>query len=308
MDFQRIECFLAVAHHLNFSRAAKQLYMAQPSVTQQIKNMEDELGFRLLERDRRGVSLTSAGKTLQDELIRIMTDYKGAINRATQVANNEQSHITLGYPNPPEWSDMPGLIREFRKDYPHVTISLRLGKGRQLMDDFQAGELDVMFGDLGYLSQLKNTKVTPLFRAPAYVLVPNGHPLDGAERITPSQINHYGAYCLSADIQDMTIGVISRRMMDAGIDYTSTYPVLHREDVVASVYAGMGLGIVPGTLRREVYQTHVAILDAKNAFFEFGCVRRTDRHNVTASAFIAAAANYRWIGGTTSQTSVQETE
>ena len=295
MNFQRIECFLMVARHQSFSRAAGDLFMAQSSVTGQIKKLEEEVGFQVMERGRDGVRLTPAGQRLREELKQIMEQYTSAVSLCQRIAREETSFLSVGYPSPPEWGNMSELIRLFRQENPEALLKLKLDKGRQLLEAFRTGALDLIFGDMGYLEQLSGVRIFPLFMAPFYVLVPSGHELDGKETVTAEDINCHRAFCLSPEIPDITIGLLSTRMKEAGVELERMIPVTHREDVVASVYAGMGLGIVPGTLGKDYYQTHVAVLDAPRSSFYLGCACRAGVENELRDRFIHLARNYWWM-------------
>lgn len=150
MNFQRIECFLMVARHKSFSRAAGDLFMAQSSVTGQIKKL-GEVGFQVMERGRDGVRLTLAGQCLREELKQIMEQYTSAVSLCQRIAREETSFLSVGYPSLPEWGNMPELIRLFRQENPEARLKLKLDKGRQLLEAFRTGDFDLIFGDMGYL-------------------------------------------------------------------------------------------------------------------------------------------------------------
>ena len=295
MNLQRIECFLMVAQHKSFSQAASDLFMAQSSVTGQIKKLEEEVGFQVLERGWDGVRLTPAGQCLWEEFKEIMERYTGAVNRCRQIAREDTSLLSIGYPNPPEWGNMPELIRRFRGQNPDVKLGLKLDKGKHLSEAFRTGALDILFGDMGYLEQLKGARVIHLFQAPFYVLIPPGHELESREKVTVEDVNRHRVFCLSPKTRDVSIGILSGHMKEAGVKLEQLVPMPHREDVVACVYAGMGLGIVPGTLAPDHYQARAAVLDAPQAYFSLGCACHNNGENKLRDKFIDLAMKHWWM-------------
>ena len=296
MDFQRIACFLSVAQYLNFSKAAKSLYMTQSSVTQQIKTMQDELGSRVFERDNRSVHLTPAGALLKKDFSKLIQSYRYSVQKARSVATQTAHTLMIGYPNPPGWGRVAEFVGAFHQSHPEYTIGFRLGKGKRLLEAFRAGMLAVMFGNMEYVRELDAETCRPLFRVPTYVLIPRGHPLEGKTHIPPKEINRYKTYSLPFSSDDVTIGTISNRLIDVGIDYDRIVQVAHREEVEAAVYASMGLGLVPGTLSPEHYHASVARLDAQQAFFEVGCIWKSEDNAEEMAVFLDATRAFSWPG------------
>lgn len=100
MNHRQLDCFLTVAETLNFSQAAKQLYLSQAAVSQQIQSLEKELGFPLFVRTRHQVELTEAGRYFYPQAREACGFFEGAVARATAIAHNEQPRTTVGYDGP----------------------------------------------------------------------------------------------------------------------------------------------------------------------------------------------------------------
>src|SRR5882757_9080456 len=126
MKLRQLQFFIAVAEELSFSRAAIKLHVAQPSLSTQIKALEEEVGARLFERDKRHVSLTPAGRRFQGRVTAILALAEGAKSEARSAEGGRLGMINLGYTALSMFSTaLPHSIRRFRAEHPHVRISLR---------------------------------------------------------------------------------------------------------------------------------------------------------------------------------------
>ncbi len=136
-----MQYFVAVAEELHFGRAAERLHLAQPSLSHQIRRLEQQLGVTLLERTSRRVELTPAGHVLLTEGRRLLTQSQRAI-RVTRAAGAER--LTVGFYGSAASALLPGLLRAFAEDHPTVEVSVReLLLGR--INDLLAGNVDVAF-------------------------------------------------------------------------------------------------------------------------------------------------------------------
>src|SRR5437660_7495761 len=141
LDLRLVEYFIALAEELHFGRAAERLHIAQPSLSQQIRRLEDQLGVTLLERTSRHVSLTPAGEALLREGRKMLTQARRAI-QATRVAGAER--LTVGFYGSAASAALPEVLAAFSRRHPHVEVTVRellLGS----VDDVLDGKVDVAF-------------------------------------------------------------------------------------------------------------------------------------------------------------------
>ena len=96
MSFRRIEYFLSVAKHLNFTKAARECYVAQAAISQQIKQFEEELGFKLFDRGGTAVALTPAGEYFARQCQSVLSQYHGAVKQARSIADGKKQDLRLG--------------------------------------------------------------------------------------------------------------------------------------------------------------------------------------------------------------------
>jgi DNA-binding transcriptional LysR family regulator len=145
MELRHLRYFVAVAEELNFSRAAQRLHIAQPALSNQIKALENELGVQLLERTRRIVRLTDAGKTLLSDARPLLADAQTAELHARGAQKGETGTIHIGYVLTTANTQLASIIKAFRESYPGVMPDLaQLATGAQIVG-LKNRQLDVGF-------------------------------------------------------------------------------------------------------------------------------------------------------------------
>src|SRR5512138_893386 len=123
MELRHLRYFAAVAEHLNFTHAAAHLHVAQPALSNQIRDLEDELQVRLLDRGRRGVSLTRAGKAFYTRAREILAEAAEAANEARTAAGAITGSLVLGYPSGLHLNYLRPVLQPFHRDHPKVEFN-----------------------------------------------------------------------------------------------------------------------------------------------------------------------------------------
>src|SRR6202171_2571991 len=144
MKLRQLQFFIAVAEELSFSRAAIKLHVAQPSLSTQIKVLEEEVGARLFERDKRHVSLTPAGRRFQSRVASVLSLADSAKAEARSTERGQLGTIDLGYTALSMFSTaLPHAIRRFREQEPNVVITLRELTSLEQLHELGERTLDV---------------------------------------------------------------------------------------------------------------------------------------------------------------------
>jgi DNA-binding transcriptional LysR family regulator len=173
-----LQYFVAVAEELHFGRAAERLHIAQPSLSHQIRRLEQQLGVTLLNRTSRRVELTPAGRVLLTEGRRLLTQSQRTI-RLVRVASSD--HLMIGFYGSAANELLPSILRAFNERHPSVEVSVRdLLLGR--IDDILGGSVDVAFTRL--LPGQTGVEVEVIAREPRLVALPATHSLAGRDSIT----------------------------------------------------------------------------------------------------------------------------
>jgi DNA-binding transcriptional LysR family regulator len=185
MNFSQINCFLAAAETLSFTRAADRLYLSQPVLSRQIAAMEEELGMELFLRDRKAIRLTAAGEIMAEGLRKLAAEYHALVDRASAAHMGYVGSINIGMVEGqlicPPFSD---ALSSFRESFPDVRVNLSRhtlgGMRRAILND----EIDVGFNALPNLHEEDELDYIIVGRAKNMLVIPKTHPLAEREGLT----------------------------------------------------------------------------------------------------------------------------
>lgn len=179
MELRHLTYFIAVAEELHFGRAARRLNISQPPLSQQIRQLEEELGVRLFNRTKRNVEMTRAGTVFLAEARRIIDAAQDAVRRAVRADKGETGNLAVGFIGSANYSVLPPVIREFRRRFPDVEIVLTEMNTSQQLEAFRDGRIQVGFMRPPRGIEDKEVSVESVFREPLMVAMPGNHPLQG---------------------------------------------------------------------------------------------------------------------------------
>lgn len=145
MEFRHLRYFVAVAEELNFRRAAERVLVAQPALSKQIKDLEYEVGVKLLERTTARVALTDGGRVFLEEAKVLLAGAERAMEAARQAAAGQVGRLTIGNVNAVCSSFMPATLSAFHRRYPDVDVDLLEVTLHDQLNALQRGELNVAF-------------------------------------------------------------------------------------------------------------------------------------------------------------------
>lgn len=146
MNLRQLTYFVALAEELHFGRAAERLGMAQPPLSRQIKQLEEELGAQLFDRSRSVISLTQAGERLYERSVSILRQIEDAKLEVRRIGQGAEGRLRIGFVGSSTFGILPTIIKSFRANYPEVNLSLLPMNNAQLHRGLVARELDVAFG------------------------------------------------------------------------------------------------------------------------------------------------------------------
>src|SRR2546421_5572197 len=124
MELRHLRYFLAVGEALNFTRAAAQLRVAQPALSRQVQDLEDEIGVDLMKRSPRGVTLTAEGKFFLDEVRELLKRADESVEKVRALARGEYGELHVGYAPSPTVEILPLALAAFQKAVPRVKVLL----------------------------------------------------------------------------------------------------------------------------------------------------------------------------------------
>ena len=252
MELRQLRYFIVVAEELNFTRAARRLHLSQPPLSQQIQQLERELGTTLLRRTTRRVELTPAGAAFLDGARRTVLEAERAGELARLADRGEFGTLRVGFTDAASISVLPGGILRFTRDFPGVHLHLHEADGAASPVDAVAnGTLDVVVvrGPL----EADGIAVKVLVNDPFYVAMHERHPLARLKQVTVAQIARFPLILfprrLSPAYHDRLMSLFSA--VDANVEVA--FEVVKYQTVLALVAGDMGLSIVPRSNRRLAF-------------------------------------------------------
>ena len=178
MELRHLRYFMAVAESRSFSRAAQELGIAQPPLSQQIKSLETELNVQLFDRTTHPIQLTIAGQTFVQEVRAILRHVDQATRITQQVHQGYSGKLTVGIHNSFANSDLPNLVAQFHQQFPDVRLELREVTVMQELELLNDHQLDIVFhrSPTAYQDET-NFDYLPLLEEDFMLILPEGHPL-----------------------------------------------------------------------------------------------------------------------------------
>src|SRR5213596_1666237 len=241
MELHQLRYFVAVADEGNFSRAAAKVRVAQPSLSQQIRKLEAEIGQPLFDRLPRSVVLTEAGRCLLEYARQILASIDDARRSVDELKGKIAGDVAVGAIPTVAPYVLPELVITFQKHYPDVTLHIVEDATAGITRRIEAGELDVALAST--CQQSPTLRVELLGKEPLLALVPEGHPLAKESVVSFDDLKSrrflllHEMHCLSQQVHHL---LESRRL------YLEVALAGSQLSTIANmVAAGIGLSIVP---------------------------------------------------------------
>jgi DNA-binding transcriptional LysR family regulator len=174
MDLRRLEIFAKVAELGSFSRAAEALFLTQPTISEHVRSLEDELGVQLLDRLGRGATPTRAGQLLLGYARRMLALSREAHQALERFQGRMSGELVVGGSTIPGEYVLPALIGQFKSKYPDISISLHIGSSRQVSDWVEEGRVEV--GVVGARPAARTLEAKELMPDELVVVVAATHP------------------------------------------------------------------------------------------------------------------------------------
>lgn len=244
MELRHLRYFVAVAEEENITRAAERLHISQPPLSRQIRDLEDELGVPLLQRDAKSVRLTDAGRIFCEEARAVLKRADEAMQAVRLLGKGARRQLHVGYAPSLTVEILPAALRTFERNSPGTRVSLHDLSTAEMIDGLKDGKLDVALIIRPNHGGITGLRWRELRRYPVCVAVPAGHPFASgrppglrrvfAERLVVYTRSDYPEYAEWLD-----------RMAPAGFSVAEEHD--SSTSLVAAVEAGRGVALVPAS-------------------------------------------------------------
>jgi DNA-binding transcriptional LysR family regulator len=246
MNLDRLTTFLAAAEDLNFTQAARRLHLSQPAVSQQIRDMEEELGVTLFERRGRGILLTPAGERLRTLARPVLKDVKQLQVEMGVFRDVPQGVLRVGASNTPGIYLLPFAMGAFSASFPAVRLSMQVSDTELIMRALNDGELDLaLVEEEPSPARLHGWEKVPLLDDELVLIAHPRHPWAGREAVGIHELPE-GTFIFRTP-QSETRRLIEDSLASAGLNpdrLTTRFELGHTEGLKRAVMAGLGVGWV----------------------------------------------------------------
>ena len=284
LDLRLVDYFVAVAEELHFGRAAERLHIAQPSLSQQIRRLEQQLGVTLLERNSRNVHLTRAGEAFLREGRRALAQAQRAIS-ATRAAGAEL--LTVGFYGSAGRALLPAVLTAFHDRQPVTEVSVReilFGNIDEILD----AKVDVAFTRL--MPDQTELKVEIIATEPRLIALANTHPLASRQTLTFADLRRESFIVNPMVAHDSPPTRWLAEQRRHGLPGRIAAEARSPQEIMALVGAGRGVCLVPAAAAlhdRRADVVYVPVTDAEPAVVSLAWL--PDCSSPTVKAFVATA-------------------
>ena len=271
MTTKQIDYCIEVAHTLNFSRAADNLFVSQPTFSYQIRLLEEEIGFTIFERNGKGAALTPAGAQFVTFLTSMREDLKRAIEQGQNFSAKYKDSISISLMVRPAVFFLPEAMRLFAETNPEVQI-LPLFQYEGGVETFLRKEVDILFALKEQTRQIPGIHVHDLFESHIYLIAQRDDPLAAKNLITQEDL--YGRTLMVGGGSPQALKAVQHRLIATGqIDYFNS---ADHDTTLTNVAAGRGVCLAPGFLNDHSGQFAWIPFDCRESFSCVLCTHRDD--------------------------------
>jgi len=243
MELRHLRYFVAVAEAGSLTVAAEQkLHTSQPSLSRQIRDLEDEVGTQLLRRNARGIDLTPAGRAFLDHARSVLSQVEAAVEAARRVAHPAKPCFAMGFLTGHELRWMPEALQILHEQLPNIDVMISSQYSPLLADGLSKGKIDAAF--------LRREQGSPdlafrlLVKEPLVVVLPSNHRLAALKAISPQDLVGE-AFVTVSDTAPVLRRVIDKYLKRSGIKITPAHEADHVTMGMSLIVSTRGVGLLP---------------------------------------------------------------
>jgi LysR family transcriptional regulator, cys regulon transcriptional activator len=265
MKFQQLRYLVSVHENgLNITAAARQLHTSQPGVSRQLKMLEEELGFQLFEREGRALTRTTpAGEEIIARATSILREMQNIRRTSAELRKADGGSLSIATTHTQARYILPSVIGEFRKKYPKVRLHLHQGTQEQIADMVARDRVDMAIAT-GSEELFPHLVRLPVYRWNRIVVVPNGHPLIDAGKLTLKKLAEYPivTYVFSFSGRSSLLALFETAGLSLDVALTA------RDSDVIKTYVriGLGVGIIASVAIDPATDGDLKVIDASHLF------------------------------------------
>ncbi len=251
-SLRELECFVAVAEELSFTRAAQKLRLAQPPLSRHIRQLEEKLGTDLFDRAPRRISLTAAGALFYEETRTVLPQLLRAGEMTRRFVSGQTERLRLGFVSAVLSPELVTVLRTFRERHPDVQVIVQDCPPAEQLAALRRGTLDGGFIGLPPEERTPGIQFLPWRREPLSAFVPFGHALAGRREIDLRELAGEAFVGVSSEAAPAFASFIREVCGRAGFRPRIVLESSRAQAVAVMVAAGTGIALLPESLARVV--------------------------------------------------------
>ncbi|MGB3143915.1 MAG: LysR family transcriptional regulator [Maribacter sp.] len=261
LELRHFTYFLAVAEELHFRKAAEKLFISQPGLSRQIKQMEEILETQLFERDKKKVSLTPAGHFLKKEVSYVLNHLSNVERQLKLLGDGNRGELRIGFLGSAMQEVIPNLLLKIKDNFPGVKTSLEELSNNAQVDAVLNDSLDIGFVRL---SRVPNTlEMETIYKDTFSLVLPERYPILTREFEGMHQFADDDFILFSQDYSPLYYDTIMSICQDAGFKPKISHKSVHAQTIFKLVENHLGIAIVPTALQNG-FQMRVKFIELKN--------------------------------------------
>lgn len=247
IEYRHLRYFLALAEDLHFRKAAERLFISQPGLSRQIKQMEDDLGIELFVRHNRKVTLTKTGEYLQKELTHNLKNLNHILEHAKLLHHGKDGSLKIGYVGSAMHQIIPDLLLQFRKEFPEVSFSLNEMDNQRQIDGLLSQDIDMGFVRLERVP--RGIEIRPVIKETFCLVLPANHPIDENNFENLSQLKDEYFILFDPTYSASYYEKVMQIFDDSGFVPLVSHNTIHASSIYKLVENNFGISIVPKSLQ-----------------------------------------------------------
>ena len=264
VNLQRLRYFVAVADELHFGRAAEQLNMSQPPLSQQIRLLERELDTALFDRSTRRVTLTDAGAFLYPEAVRLLAAADGVDRLMDQHRHGQAGTLRVGFVDSAAYEVMPRVLSEYRRRWPRVGYELHSMSSDEQVQALGSGQIDLGIGRAA--ADAQHVQATLVMHERMLVAVGASHRLGAKPRASLRDLSGEAIIGFDRRVSPSLHSVLAGMLGAEGVTYDPIIEATEYATILGFVAAGEGIAIVPASVQTfRPPELHYAALQDRSA-------------------------------------------
>ena len=246
LEMRHLRYFRAVAEELNFTRAAERLHIAQPPLSQQIRQLEEELGVLLLERDARPLRLTEAGAMLLERTIAISSAFDTAVQDVRRIGRGQSGKLCIGFAGSAMYSVLPDILNTFRDACPAVELSFTELLAAEIAEALAHRSIDIGFSRPGLVPD-EHIEQRLLVTEPLIVAMPTRHQLTTFATVPLEKLHRQVAVMYPRFPTPSLTNLVVEELGSRGIELVLAQEARDIHTALGLVAAGAGISFVPAS-------------------------------------------------------------